>query len=154
MSLHTLAGTLDKLNPNWMNTTQTAEVILFSRTVTLTSAAAATAVSIIADSEVPAGFTPYILNFRAQVNGGTPWATTATVKIQDTAGTPVDFVTFAVAGLTANAYLVDNTANVTLGTAYSLNTGGTAGKGLRVVGNANGTGSNLVVTVVGIYVKS
>ena len=120
----------------------------FTRTATLTSAAAAAGVLIIADAEVPAGKKVYVTSFYANVAGAAAWATTATVKIQDT-GTPVDFVTFAVAGMTANAKLYMNTANVTDEVARIRMTGGTAAKGLRVIGNANGTGSNFIVTVIG-----
>jgi len=55
-----------------------------------------------------------------------------------------------VAALTANAYVVDTTANVTLQTAYTLNSGSGADKGLQISCNANGTGSDLVVTVYGV----
>lgn len=137
-------------SPTYINTTN---VITFSRTATLTSAAAATGVTLIADSEVPVGYVPYMTNFRAKVDGATVWGTTATVKVQDTNGTPVDFITMAVAALTANAFVKDNTTNVTAEAAYAKNTGGTAGKGIRVIGNANGTGSDLVVTADFVYIK-
>ncbi len=91
----------------------------------------------------------YITGFHAKVNGATLWATTATVKIQDTNSSAVDFVTMAVAALTANAFVGPTTTNVTAEPAFSLGTGGTAAKGLQIKGNANGTGSNLVVTVTG-----
>ncbi len=121
----------------------------FMATATLTSAAAATPVSLIADAAVPAGKKAYITSAFAIVDGGTLWATTATVKIQDTNGTPVDFVTYAVAGLGANAKLDLATANVTVEAAVKNGTGGTAAKGLQIVGNANGTGSDLKVVISG-----
>lgn len=117
-------------------------------TATLTSAAAATAVTFFADSVVDSNKRFYLQTFVALVNGGTLWATTATVTIQDSAA--VAGVTFAVAGLTANAILFPGTANITYGSAYSQGTGFTLGKGMQIVGNANGTGSNLVVTITGI----
>lgn len=123
--------------------------IQFQRTVTITSAAAGTAVNIVLDSEVPTGKKVYLLGFRGQVAGGTLWATTATVKVQDTNGTPVDFITVAVAAMTANANIFANTTNVTPENAYMRNTGGTASKGLQLKGNANGTGSDFIVTVYG-----
>lgn len=126
----------------------------FHRTRTITSAAAATAVNIIADSEVPKGCKPYIYHFFAKVNGATLWATTATVKIQDTNGTPVDFVTMAVAALTANAFVGPFTTNVTVEAAMRVMSGGTQDKGLQLKGDANGTGSDLVVTVIGYYRKT
>ena len=58
-------------------------------------------------------------------------------------------MTYAVAGMTANALLGLTSANVTVAPAISLGTGFTAAKGLQIVGNANGTGSDFVVTVVG-----
>lgn len=123
---------------------------VFHKTVTITSAAAATAVEIIPSSDLEADEKIYLQGFIAKVNGGTLWATTATVKIQDNNGTPVDFVTIAVAALTGNAVVIPATANVTLEDAYAIGTGGTAGKGLQLKGNANGTGSDLKVTVWGV----
>lgn len=121
---------------------------LVLKTATITSAAAATAVSLLADSQVPSGKKCYLMDFHAKVNGATQWATTATVKIQDTNGTPVDFVTMAVAALTANAFVGKFTANVTPEAALVAGTGGTAAKGLQLKGDANGTGSNLIVTAL------
>jgi hypothetical protein len=138
----------------WLPSVVAEQVLLVRRTVTITSAAAATPISIVGDSEVPSGYTFFLTGFVARVNGTTGWGTTSTVKIQDTNASAVDFVTFAVAGLTNQARLVPGTANVTLEDAYSLGTGGTASKGLQIVGNANGTGSDFVVTVHGYYKKS
>lgn len=116
-------------------------------TKTITSAAAATAVELLPDSYVPAGKKAYLVSFIAQVNGTTAWGTTATVKIQDKNSSAVDFVTFAVAGMTPQARLVPGSStNTTLENAYSLGTGGTAAKGLQLKGDANGTGSDFVVT--------
>jgi hypothetical protein len=151
--LSLLAG-VKKLFMSWMHASKTEQVIHFTRTVTITSAAAVTAVDIIPDAEVPTGFVPFVTDFLGRVNGTTVWATTATVKIQDKNGTPVDFVTFAVAGMTSQARLVPGSANVTLENAMSLGTGGTSGKGLQVKGDANGTGSDFVLTVRGFYKKA
>lgn len=122
----------------------------FVLTATITSAAAATAVNILPDSRVTAGRKVYLSGFHAEVNGATNWATTATVKIQDTEGTPVDFFTMAVAALTGNALVRPGTANITSEDAYKLGTGSTAGKGIQLKGNANGTGSDLTVTIYGV----
>jgi len=132
--------------------TDTWEV--FHKTVTITSAAAATAVSVLSDAVVGTGRKVFLQGFIGRVNGATNWATTATVKIQDTNGTPVDFVTAAVAALTGNSRVVPGTANVTLENAYANGTGGTLSKGLQLKGDANGTGSDLIVTVWGIIVPS
>lgn len=121
--------------------------IPFRRTVTITSAAAATAIPILTDAEVGVGKKVYINQAIGNVAGATVWATTATVAIQDTAD--VAGITYAVAGMTANATLFPNTANVTLATVVSRGLGFTAGKGISVKGNANGTGSDYVVTVTG-----
>jgi hypothetical protein len=120
----------------------------FSRTCTITSAAAATPITCLADADVPLTHKAYVAGWHAKVNGATPWATTATCSIADSGS--ISFVSIAVAALTANAYIVDTTANVTLQNAYTLNTGGGADKGLQVYCNANGTGSDLVVTVYGV----
>jgi len=124
--------------------------IPFHVTGTITSAAAATAVVILADSLVPAGKKVYVQGFIAKVDGATNWATTATVKIQDTNSSAVDFVTMAVAALTGNAVVTTGTSNITANDAFSEGTGGTAAKGLQLKGNANGTGSDLKVTVFGV----
>ncbi len=122
-----------------------------SGTATLTSAAAATAVNVITDAQVGTGYTFYPLGFLCRVNGTTVWATTANVKIQDTNGTPVDFATILVALLTSQARVGDEPkANLTLENAMANGTGGTSGKGVQIVGDANGTGSDLIVTVWGI----
>ena len=60
------------------------------------------------------------------------------------------FVTVAVAALTGNAFVDDGSANVTQNDAYALNQGSTADKGLVVVGDANGTGSSVVLTIYGV----
>lgn len=120
----------------------------FRKTVTITSAAATTAISIIADSELESDEKVYVDGFNGRVNGATVWATTANVKIQDTSA--VDFVTTLVADMTANARVYKDSTNTTFEDAASLGTGGTTGKGLQLVGDANGTGSDYVVTVWGV----
>lgn len=115
-------------------------------TATLTSAAAATPVNILPDSAVPAGKKVYISNYYATVSGGTDWATTTSVTIEDTAG--VDFSVLTASALDANEVHGPFSDSATLAAAMKLGTGGTAAKGIQVVGNANGTGSDLVVTVV------
>jgi len=122
----------------------------FSRTCTLTSAAAATPVTCLSDADVPAMKSAYLMGWHAKVNGATAWATTATVSIKDTGGLAVPFVTVAVAALTGNAFVDDGSANVTQNHAYALNQGSTADKGLVVVGDANGTGSSVVLTIYGV----
>lgn len=122
----------------------------FSRTCTLTSAAAITPVNCLSNADVPSGKKPYLMGWRAKVNGATAWATTATCWIQDTGGTSNYFVTMAVAALTANAFVADLSANVTQQAPYARNVGGTADLGLEIACDANGTGSDLVVTIFGV----
>lgn len=126
---------------------------LVHRTVTITSAAAITPVIFITDAEVVAagmtGAKAYLMSFVSKVNGVTAWATTATVKLQDTSA--VDFVTVAVAAMTGNAVIFPQTANVTSENAYALGSGGTASKGMQLKGDANGTGSDYTVTVSILY---
>ena len=123
--------------------------IPFIATGTLTSASADTPVVLVAAANVPAGKKIYLSGFVAKVNGATPWATTTTVKLQDTNGTPVVFSTMAVAALSANAEVRPGSANVTSGSAYALGSGGTAANGITIAGDAAGTGSDLVVTAWG-----
>lgn len=113
---------------------------------TITSAAAATAVNILPDARVGPARKVYLTGGLMRVNGATGWGTTANVKLQDTNSSAVDFITVLVALLT-NAARVDfqPKANITLEDAFSLNTGGTLGKGLQLKGDANGTGSDLYV---------
>lgn len=122
----------------------------FVRTCTLTSAAAATPVNCLSNADVPATMKPYIAGWHAKINGATPWATTANCWIQDTSGTSNIFVTTAVAAMTANAFIADHSANVTQNNPYALGTGGTLDLGLEIACDANGTGSNWVVTVHGV----
>jgi len=122
----------------------------FVRTCTLTSAAAATPVNCLSNADVPAAQRPYLAGWHAKINGATPWATTANCWIQDTSGTANIFVTTAVAAMTANAFIGDHSANVTQNDPYALGTGGTADLGLEVACNANGTGSDWVVTLYGV----
>lgn len=109
----------------------------------LTSAAAATPVSIIPDAMVGNGRKVYLQDHLLRVAGATNWATTANVKIQDTNGTPVDALTVLVAALTGNSRVTKGTANSTMEAAYTDGTGLTAGRGLQIRGDANGTGSTI-----------
>lgn len=120
----------------------------FFATATLTSAAAATAVTVLADAAVPAWKKAYVQGFFV-VNGATAWGTTTAVTIEDTAGVAIGSI--AASALTAHAYVPQTAgAGVTLATAYLTGAGGTAAKGLKVVGDANGTGSDLTVVVWGV----
>lgn len=121
----------------------------FSATATLTSAAAATPVAVLADVAVGAGKKVYITGFVASVNGSTEWGTATKVTLQDSNGAPVEFFELAAASLIANAELRPGSEGVTAGAAYLLGTGGTTAKGLELVADDDGTGSNLVVTVWG-----
>ena len=121
----------------------------FKKTATLTSAAAATPVHLLTDAEVGAGKKAYVSKVYLSVDGAVDWGTTATVTLQDTAGTPVVGLTAAVAGLTGNAMIDEGNTNVTLAAPIADGAGFTAAKGLDIAGNANGTGSDLIVTVFG-----
>ena len=57
--------------------------------------------------------------------------------------------TAAVAGLTANAMIDEGDTNVTLAAPIADGAGFTTAKGLDIAGDANGTGSDLIVTVFG-----
>ncbi len=126
-----------------------ASDVAFVRSCTITSAAAATAIHCLVDADIGSGKKAYVTYWHAKVNGATLWATTATCSIQDTNGTPVSFVDIGVAALTGNAFVQAATVGVTLNSPFSLGTGGTASKGLDIACNANGTGSDLVVTIAG-----
>jgi hypothetical protein len=124
----------------------TAEAgIPFKATATLTSAAGATEVVLLADAKVPAGKKVYLHSIFASVDGATEWATVTKVSVKDSAD--VEGASFAVADLLANANLT--IADATLADPIAQGTGFTAAKGLVIVADANGTGSNLIVTVFG-----
>ena len=129
----------------------TDNVEYFHETVTLTSAAAATAVNILSAARVGTGRKVYLQGFVSRVNGATNWATTANIAIEGTGGT--NLVTITVNAATTNGNVragFFSNANVVLDDPVANGTGGAAGEGLQVVGNANGTGSDLIVTCWGI----
>ena len=124
----------------------TAEAgIPFKATATLTSAAGATEVVLLADAKVPAGKKVYLHSIFASVDGATEWAAVTKVSVKDSAD--VEGASFAVADLLANANLT--IADATLADPIAQGVGFTAEKGLEIVADANGTGSNLIVTVFG-----
>lgn len=122
----------------------------FKKTATLTSAAAAIPVSILTDAEVGSGKKAYVSKVYFSVDGDDNWATTTAVTLQDTADNPIVGASVAVAGLIGNAMFDEGSEKVTLGEAIIDGDGFTAGKGLVIAGDANGTdGSDLIVTVFG-----
>lgn len=129
-------------------------VVPFFYSATLPSVTAATPVTLVPDFSTSAFIgtrKAYLTDFIARVDGSTAWGTTTSVSVQDTNGTPVNFAIMAASSLTANAVLQWSSGGVTLGDAITRATGGTAGKGLQIVGNVNGTGSNLIVSGWGFY---
>lgn len=121
----------------------------FMKTATLTSAAAATPVHILTDAEVGAGKKAYVSQVFLSVNGAVNWGTTATISIQDTAGSPVPGCTFDATKLVANSMHQLASSDFTLLAPIADGAGFTTAKGLDIAGNANGTGSDLIVTVFG-----
>jgi len=88
----------------------------------------------------------FIEGIRGKVNGATDWGTTATITLETTATSPVTIATIATTGLDAN--VVVSTHQFTYGAGLGdLNA---AGKGVQVKGDANGTGSDLIVTIWGV----
>ncbi len=124
-----------------------APEIWFTRTCTITSAAAATPVTCLSDGSVGTK-TAYLMGWRAVVNGATAWGTTTSCSIKDSSGLAVPFIEVPVSLLGGNAYVVDS-ASVNHSAAYSLNVGSTPSRGLVLVCDADGTGSDLVVTMYG-----
>lgn len=116
--------------------------IPFIKTATLTSAAADTPVTIV---EVGAGKKAVVTQVIAVVSDDVPWATTTKVTLQD-AEAEVG-AEFDAGDLEANATLTLADATVTPALA-----GFTEGKDLVIVGDVNGTGSDLIVTVIGYIV--
>lgn len=124
----------------------------FRKTVTLTAAAAATPVEIVADSSVATLEKVYITSILATVNGATDWAddTGTQVVIQDNAVAPVAGITVAKTALTGNAVFGLIATGVTLAAPVLLGSGFTADYGISIAADDNFTaGSDLVVTVCG-----
>jgi len=121
----------------------------FHELATLTSAAAATPVSLIPAADVESGEKVYVEGFLLSVNGTTAWATTGTeVWLRDRHGTPVKGAIVAVAQLTANAQLGFLSTGVTLHADVRTGVGLTGG--LEIVGDANfGAGDDITIQVWG-----
>lgn len=129
----------------------------FRKTVTLTAAAAGTAVPIVAASEVTGSNKVFITDVLINVGGGTAWtdSTGTVITIQDTAASPVVAVTAAKAQLTANAILGKHSVGITLAAPIITGVGLTAAKGLSVIADSNfDAGSDLYVTVVGFIAEA
>ena len=122
----------------------------FMTTRTLQSASASTPVILLPDSSVPAGKKVYLLGFMAKVNGSTNWGTVAEVKITDNSVSPIDMVTFDAQHLAGTEKFYLGANHTTPEDAFIMGQGGATGKGLRVFGDVNGSGSNFVVTVWGV----
>lgn len=125
---------------------------MFSATVSLTAAAAATPVVILAASEVTGGKKAYVTDFLLSVNGGTAWTDSSgtIVTLQDSAASPVVGATFAKAQLTSQAQLGKLTAGCTLGAPIRTGAGFTANKGLAIAADSDfDAGSTISITVTG-----
>jgi hypothetical protein len=134
------------------NVMSLAGVRIFRTTVTLTAAAAGTAVHIVAAADVGALEKVFIMDFLLSVGGATAWSdsTGTIVTLQDTAGSPVVAATFAKAQLTGNAQLGKHSTGVTLGTPIRTGVGLTADKGLDIIADSNfDAGSDISITVWG-----
>lgn len=122
----------------------------FRKTVTLTSAAAGTAVHILTDANVGAGRKVYINQMLLDVAGATAWtdATATIVKVQDTSA--VVGGTYAKAQLTGNAFFDLTTTGLTLAAPIKDGTGFTTAKGIDIIADANfAAGSDIKLTVTG-----
>lgn len=120
----------------------------FSVTQALVATNAATPVTLVADSAVPAGKKVYVDGFKINVSGTNGWAA-GTVTIRDSSTNA--FAAVANTALTNAAYVTPVTAaGVTLSAPFKANTGSATAKGLQVIGSTNTTGSDLNVTVHGV----
>ena len=121
----------------------------FKKTAKLISTDAETPVHLLTDEEVGADKKAYVSKIYFSVDGDTKWETTANVTLQDTAEPPVVGATVLVASLIANAMFDEGDTDVTLAAPIADGAGFTTAKGLDIVGDADGTGSDLIVTVFG-----
>lgn len=120
----------------------------FKKTVTLTSALAGTAVTVL--DMIGADERAYISGMILKVDGAIAWmdASATIVKIQDTSS--VVGITIPKALLVGNAILFLSSASVALGDSVSEGTGFTLGSALSIVGDANfGSGSDIKCTLFG-----
>jgi hypothetical protein len=124
----------------------------FRKTVTITAAAAASAVHILTAAEVGAGLKAFITDFDLSVGGTVAWtdSTGTGLTLQDTADTPIVAASFAKAQLTSQAQLGKHSTGVTLGTPIRTGVGLTAAKGVDIVADSNfDAGSDITITVTG-----
>jgi len=101
---------------------------------------------LIPDDQVPKGCKCYVTDIRMGETAGAAAAGGTSLKLQDTNGTPVDFITFAgTIGTTlpagANIFYGYNVGTTTYENALKNMTGGTASKGLQWKGAGTFTGS-------------
>lgn len=104
--------------------------------------------TLIPDSQVPRGCRVYVTDVEFKFNG-TAFATSTDIRISDTAATPVDFATVAIANTGSFQRL--GGANVTAGAGIA--NGGTVGRGLRIrqTGTAATAGHAFRVYVRGYF---
>jgi hypothetical protein len=134
-------------------------MVLFDRVVTITAAAAATAIPIITNDEIPANYRVFLWGATGKVDGATPWATSATITLRTKAASPTTLGIFYVAEMTANAFLnlftgsdtqdSSGTINTQLGSVAQTGAFADDGYGIEIIGDANGTGSDFKVRVWG-----
>ena len=127
-----------------------------SKPATITALAAGTAVPVIPDEEVPAGYAVRVHSISLRVKGATAWATTMTVlNLETNAETPTVVAAIAIGALTANALVREDSANVTVGASMYNGTGADPGYGLSLKADANaGAGSDIVAVVNYSFVKN
>lgn len=129
-------------------------VEFFYETIAVTPTSTTLTNSVLSEARVGTGRKVYVQGFVAANTSTTAWTTNRTWKIQDTNGTPVDFVTIAGDSTTtwaSTARVIQSTAGVTLEDAFALGTGGTAGKGLNVTSSgAHGAGTPGSFSIWGI----
>lgn len=132
----------------------TENVEFFYETITVTPTSATLTNSVLSEARVGSGRKVYLQGFIACNTSTTAWTTNRTWKIQDTNGTPVDFVTIAGDSTTtwaSTARVIQSTAGVTLEDAFAQGTGGTAGKGLNITSSgAHGAGTPGSFSVWGV----
>lgn len=112
------------------------------------------AVTLLSDSDVPYGLKVVPTNVVINFDGSTAFTTATDIRVSDTSGTPIDFVTVAIANTTGTKVVPVASAptGVTVGTAMkNLNASGAAGKGLqlRTTGSTPAAGATLYLVIEG-----
>lgn len=134
--------------------------VMFECMTSVTAAQiAAGAVTLISDSDVPTGSKLVPLSIIIHFHASTAFTTATDIRLSDTATSPIDFITVAIANTTGTKSLPNPEAvtGVTVSTDYrTFNASGNSGKGLQIrsTGSTPAAGDTFYVYVRGVVVTA